>query len=299
MLTEFSDEKIVSLLGVHSIWAKKACREILSRKQDFVPLLLDVLDKTKKDPSDKDFGAGDLHIPAALLLAQMREPAAYAKLIDLIAFDSNSVDILWGDILTDLFDIVLRDTFDGDLSHISQLLENRSVSPWSRVKALEAWGMHFFDGHISREDAIAKLRYLINEVYCGEAASDDEIMLSQIADVVREQRLEELLPDIKKLFDRKIIDPWMYKDYEHYISSFNDLLYDAKDEHFDDTIKQLQKWKWFDGTHETVKNDDDEDFDDYEDDGFDGRDMNIRGKIERNAPCPCGSGKKYKKCCGA
>lgn len=21
-------------------------------------------------------------------------------------------------------------------------------------------------------------------------------------------------------------------------------------------------------------------------------------KIERNAPCPCGSGKKYKKCCG-
>jgi len=22
-------------------------------------------------------------------------------------------------------------------------------------------------------------------------------------------------------------------------------------------------------------------------------------KIGRNAPCPCGSGKKYKKCCGA
>jgi uncharacterized protein YecA (UPF0149 family) len=24
---------------------------------------------------------------------------------------------------------------------------------------------------------------------------------------------------------------------------------------------------------------------------------NIMGKISRNAPCPCGSGKKYKKCC--
>ncbi|MYI33930.1 MAG: hypothetical protein F4112_13315, partial [Holophagales bacterium] len=22
-------------------------------------------------------------------------------------------------------------------------------------------------------------------------------------------------------------------------------------------------------------------------------------KVGRNAPCPCGSGKKYKKCCGA
>jgi SWIM/SEC-C metal-binding protein len=24
----------------------------------------------------------------------------------------------------------------------------------------------------------------------------------------------------------------------------------------------------------------------------------IEGKVGRNAPCPCGSGKKYKKCCG-
>ncbi|MBE5780345.1 MAG: SEC-C domain-containing protein [Clostridiales bacterium] len=25
----------------------------------------------------------------------------------------------------------------------------------------------------------------------------------------------------------------------------------------------------------------------------------VSNKIDRNAPCPCGSGKKYKKCCGA
>ncbi|MFC2021620.1 SEC-C metal-binding domain-containing protein [Chloroflexota bacterium] len=27
--------------------------------------------------------------------------------------------------------------------------------------------------------------------------------------------------------------------------------------------------------------------------------MNNRQKVGRNDPCPCGSGKKYKKCCGA
>lgn len=27
------------------------------------------------------------------------------------------------------------------------------------------------------------------------------------------------------------------------------------------------------------------------------QDVNLSGKISRNAPCPCGSGKKYKKCC--
>jgi len=25
---------------------------------------------------------------------------------------------------------------------------------------------------------------------------------------------------------------------------------------------------------------------------------NVKKKIGRNDPCPCGSGKKYKKCCG-
>ncbi|MCA9630925.1 MAG: SEC-C domain-containing protein, partial [Myxococcales bacterium] len=25
----------------------------------------------------------------------------------------------------------------------------------------------------------------------------------------------------------------------------------------------------------------------------------VSKKVERNAPCPCGSGRKYKKCCGA
>jgi len=30
-----------------------------------------------------------------------------------------------------------------------------------------------------------------------------------------------------------------------------------------------------------------------------GRNSASVGKVSRNAPCPCGSGKKYKKCCGA
>lgn len=37
------------------------------------------------------------------------------------------------------------------------------------------------------------------------------------------------------------------------------------------------------------------------DEGFPARDTYVRStpKVGRNDPCPCGSGKKYKKCCGA
>jgi len=36
-------------------------------------------------------------------------------------------------------------------------------------------------------------------------------------------------------------------------------------------------------------------------DGTGGRlpDFKVGGKVGRNRPCPCGSGKKYKRCCGA
>ncbi|MEG1687865.1 MAG: SEC-C metal-binding domain-containing protein, partial [Angelakisella sp.] len=29
------------------------------------------------------------------------------------------------------------------------------------------------------------------------------------------------------------------------------------------------------------------------------RPVRVANKVGRNDPCPCGSGKKYKKCCGA
>ena len=32
---------------------------------------------------------------------------------------------------------------------------------------------------------------------------------------------------------------------------------------------------------------------------IDPNDPSTWGKVSRNAPCPCGSGKKYKRCCGA
>jgi hypothetical protein len=62
------------------------------------------------------------------------------------------------------------------------------------------------------------------------------------------------------------------------------------------------------GAHCEGHEHDDEEYDDEEDDGFHDDDPDaiepvapiVRDapKIGRNAPCPCGSGKKYKKCCG-
>jgi len=299
MLTGFSDKQIISLLSVHSLWTKRACREILRRKNDFVPQLIDILDEAVNDPDPFMFDEADHHIPAAFLLAQMREPQAYPRLVSLICYDQDDVDMLWGDLLTDNYVEILRDTYNGDSSLLPKLIENRSVGPFARAMAVKAWGMHYFDGHISREEITGYFRHLIHEVYAGEPSDDDEIVLSYIANCIREQQLEELIDDVKAIYERGGIDEIICEGCEEYEAQFNNPLFMASDLHIDNAIQILENWDWFkeDKSSEKPAKPDsyDDDYDD-DDDGDDGQPPELT-KIGRNEPCPCGSGKKYKNCC--
>ena len=297
MLTGFTDEKIVSLLGVKSPWSKRACREILLRKNDFILLLLGVLDEAIKNPHSFTEPEKDKHIPAALLLAQMREQAAYPRLVSLMGYEDDMVDQLWGDFLFETYPAMLRDTFNGDSFRLPEIIENRSVSPWSRGTAARAWGMHYFDGHISREEITGYFRHLIHEVYTGEPDRDVVVVLTTIADCIREQQLTELMEDVKSVYARKGIDLGWWGNYENYVKEFSTPGHNADDVHVDDTIQELEQWGWFNKTESSEQspghNGEDEYFDDNDPDEESGK----KYKIGRNDPCPCGSGKKYKNCC--
>ena len=290
MLTGFSNAKIVSLLEIHSLWGKRACREILRRKEDFIPLLIGFLDEMINDLDPYMYDGKESNIPAALLLAQMRVPEAYPRLVSLVSYDEETIDLLWGDMLFEFYPRILRDTFNGEAFLLPRLMENRSVSPWSRAMAVQAWGMHYFDGYVSREEITGCFRRLIHEVYTGKPDSDDITVLTNIAVCIKEQQLDELLEDVKSVYSRKGVDTDMYGDSNEYIEEFNNPEHRAKDSHIDDTIRELEKWGWF---QERKSSEGEEDTDYYDD----GEDSGIKTKIGRNEPCPCGSGKKYKNCC--
>ena len=292
MLKGFSDKKIVSLLSVHSIWGKRACREIIRRKNDFIPLLIGILDQTI-DNIDIAFDNSHQHIPAALLLAQMREPYAYSRLVKLMDYDDENIEFLWEEFITEHYVKMLRDTYNGDSSLLHGVIEKRSVDPFSRSTAVYALGMHYFDGHISREKIAGYFRRLIHEVYTGKLNDDDEIVLSSVVDCIREQQLEELIEDAKTVYARNSIDKFLCGDYEEYTTKFSDPLYRAKDQHIDDAIQLLQQWRWFEEETSPEKSAA-SDFYGY---GDNGDEPSWKIDIGRNEPCPCGSGKKYKNCC--
>jgi hypothetical protein len=284
MLSGLSDKQIISLLKTRSLGCKQACREILRRPDNFIPMLIDILDKTILD-FDSFEEESNQHIPAAMILAQLKEPRAYPHLVRLINFGDALVDEIWGDILTEQYVKMLRDTFNGDSSLLQHLIENRSASAFSRAMAILAWGMHYFDGRISREETVRYFRRLIREVYTGKPNRDDETVLSYIAHCAREHQLEELMEDVQTVYSGDGIDPDLCGSSEEYAAEFNDPKHRAEDEHIDDAIKELNKWQWFKAD---LSPDEDDDYDD-----------DFPPDIEpgRNDPCPCGSGKKYKHCC--
>jgi len=264
MLNGLSDKQIISMLKTNSLWNKRACREILSRPDDFIPQLLDILDIAIDDSELSVDDNNSQHIPAALLLAQLREKQAYPRLVKLIECDEEDCDYLWGDLLTDYFNSILRDTYNGDSSLLPKLIENRSVSEWSRAMALKAYGMHYFDNHIGREEIIGFFRRLIHTVYAGKPNSADKTVLSYVAIVIREQQIEELIPDVQTLYSRNAIDTMMCEFFSKYTADFHAPVYKAEDLHLDNAIQELERWDWFKGK-ESSDDDDDDDYYDNDD----------------------------------
>jgi SEC-C motif/Protein of unknown function (DUF1186) len=127
-------------------------------------------------------------------------------------------------------------------------------------------------------------------------------------------RLEEMKPLVKQAFDEQWIDPSLM-EYRHFLADFQiaverpDAPFERPEEYtlFGDTVEELSTWYCFSAKYQEEKRR-------YEEDekraaekrkigprplwGSDrGQAFNPFKDVGRNDPCPCGSGKKFKKCC--
>ena len=298
MLKGFSDEKIVSLLDSHSLWGKRACREIIGRKNAFIPLLIKLLDEAIITPEPFLNDERASHVPAAMLLAQMRVPEAYPRLVSLIRFNEDDVSSLWGDLLTEEYVWMLRDTFNGEAFLLPKLIEDRSVSSWARAMAIKAWSMHYSDGYVTREEIIGCFRHLIHKVYTGEPDADDVTVLSYIAYHTRQHKIEELIDDIKTVYDRDGLDTFLCGTSEKYVADFNNPNRIVEDTHIDDVVQRLEKLGWFNEEKFKDKEENQEPNNAVEElRELSRQKRSSYGRVGRNEPCPCGSGRKYKTCC--
>jgi len=233
------------------------------------------------------------------LLGEWREKTAYRPLARLLRCPADEADMIFGYATAETSHRVMAAVFDGNPQPLYDIILDPGAEEFLRSRMCEALAMISLHGELDRDVAARFLRGAFNELYPRRHCYVWVGWQSAIAML----GLSELKVLVKRAFDRGFIDP--------HLLGFHDFERDLKrgikrpgepwrpgDDEFTllaDTIDELSGWHCFSEQH----NEDQEEWQQLDD--FDRLlsepHCNPFKSIGRNDPCPCGSGKKFKKCC--
>lgn len=240
------------------------------------------------------------------LLGEWRQTSAYRPLARLLRLERDKIDAAIGGAVTETSHQVIAAVFDGDPQPLYDVILDRAADEFVRSRMCEVLVTLVRRGDLPYDEVqqflSASFVKLIPEPGC--------FVWSGWQSAVAALRIEALKPLAKDAFDRGMIDPsWLsYQDFEEDYASAADgrdgLGRSLSEEFrlFGDTIDELSKWYGFSARYEEderrrarrkVRDDQ------VTHSVLDPTEplVNPTRNVGRNDPCPCGSGKKYKKCC--
>lgn len=308
---DLSVEEIMEVLAEDD-WAflHGALRQAVAKKDEITPHLLKSLERAADNPEEALDEEDDSFIYALYLLAQFREKLAYPLIVKLVSHPPELVDDLLGIITTEDLHNILASVSLGDTSLIAKLVVNTEVEEYIRAAAIRSWLTLLVSGEKSREEVVDYYRSLFE----GGLEDKNEVVWTELVDCSANLYPKDLYKQIEKAFDDGLIDEFFidldWVDSQMALGKELVLAQLPEDHHLiEDAASEVEWWAspW----------DEDEDWDDWGDDdelwdtyneqisALNGHPLassaphEAQKKVGRDDPCPCGSGKKYKECCGA
>ncbi|WP_019913499.1 DUF1186 domain-containing protein [Paenibacillus sp. HW567] len=277
---------------------REELEEIISKKDEAIPYLLEIMSELQKHPELAEDASRIDFLYASYLLSQFRVMELFPILIELFSLPEDVCDLIFSDTLTDAGGRMLASVYNGDFTLLQQLIENRKASQYARGQGLRALAILVYSGEIPRETAVSYL----GELLTSKRSDSDDYFNAEIVCCADDLYPEEVYADIKKLYEDRAIDPHVIQLDEiqsTLLKDKDDLLHtkskDMESERIDDTIKEMENWdcfgpEWY-SSSETLKYEAPKSLRDL-------KTITVAAKPGRNDPCSCGSGLKYKKCCG-
>lgn len=293
-------EKIIGELKYfNKKFPREALRKAVNMEEEVKETLLEELDKIISSPEiatcNEDYM---LHIYSLYLLAQFKEKRAFEKIIDLISLPADEVECILGDTITEDLSSILYSTFDGDLNLIKTTIENSSLNIYARGSLLDLYGRLYSDGLVDKKECIVYLRELIYD----KAYDIDSDIANDVHVIVIDRHIFEMIEDIQYLYDENRIDTYIFGGYDDFIDSIFSYEHEKEQvRYIDDSLEEISWWACFEETKDDereirIKMEEFEKLIDKENKLKEDA-IKKSKKIGRNHTCPCGSGKKYKRCC--
>jgi hypothetical protein len=260
---------------------RKALQAAVANREQITPELLAILDYTRQNAESLLEQPNTMgHLYAMYLLAQFRDERAYPLLVDLFSIPSETVVDLTGDVVTEDLGRILASVSGGDTSLMATLAENRQANEWVRSAALDGLVVLAARGAKSRDDILTYFQSLFQE----KLEREESVVWSSLVDLSTDLYPDMVYEDIKQAYAGNLVDPMFIG-----LDNVDQVLAQGKDKVLadlrtnqrytliEDTIKEMEWWACFRPQERPTQR---------------------KKKVGRNDPCPCGSGLKYKHCCG-
>ncbi len=295
--------EILREFGVVGRFPAEAIRAAREQRAVMLPVFLDAIERClagTATPEMRDAACLIFHV-----LGEWREKSAYRPLVSLMRLPRDELDAVLGDAITATAKKVIASVFDGDPAPLYELIRDVQADEFARAAGCEALAIVTLRGALAREEAARFLRACYTQLRPQDPQQECYVW-SGWQEAIAVLGLVELIPLVKEAFDRELVsEDWLaFSDFEedirNAVNGTPSRVLEHYDELFGDTIQVLSSWYC------------------YRDEYL--RDMERRRArgdaappppawtpavsavnpfrhIGRNDPCPCGSGKKFKKCC--
>ncbi len=279
-----------------------ALAEADAHRDELAPQLVAELQHIAADPTAAEADGYVLHLYAMLLLARWRDSRAYAPLAELGHLDEAAIDAVFGQLGHASYGRALASTCDGDIAPLTALADDADASAWARSAALEALTLAAVEHRAPAApvaDFLADFGARQAEALRGNQDTSADIqLLDLVVTHLADLGATDYLPAIHEWFaaglvDETFADPAdieadIHRPAAERIAALRRVGHGL----IDDVAHEIADWPDIfhlppvalrpiplGAIREPVRREE--------------------AKVGRNDPCPCGSGRKYKKCHGA
>ena len=286
-------DSIIEAFTVSESLPTQAIAEATARREELLPRFLEELEAFIA-------GTEEDEVPTPVfmifhLLGRWHETRAYRTMARVLAVDSERLGWALGEAEVETVHRVMVNVYDGDPQPLFDIIETGQASEYVRSNMLKALVMLVRQGDLARDTVLDYLRAAPERL----KPQGEHFVWYGVQMAVALLGASELAGMVKRLFDRGFV-PRSIMSYKHFEEDLANNGANLVDEElltpFGDIEQELASWSFspdlstFDAAEQEMVR--------AELDRLAGPVVNPYRDVGRNDPCPCGSGKKFKKCCG-
>lgn len=275
-------------------------REIQRRREEIIPALIRVIEDATQQVKAGDREVSSAPSLALSLLIEFQAETALAPLLASVSLSGEGPYDLYGDLVTEMFCQVVPSLASNRLDEVLVTIRDPEVDEFVRAVLVTGISLLYDAARRTRDEVLEILGGLLREAI---TVADDKLA-GPIAGEIQELNGTELLDLVREAFAAKIVPEDFFGSLEDYEVGLREHPCSPRGWTVEDTAKELEKWFDYEEKYGLAAG--------FEEDSWDeALDPELNGPPEpsetirydsphvgRNEPCPCGSGKKFKKCCG-